>query len=77
MVPYDQPEAALVSHSCPSECTRMSTYSNCPGYDYPVGEEHPSDGLILCILFHTWFRAPKLEATFCRSCHRIIIDLSL
>lgn len=53
MVPYDQPEAALVSHGRAIELMRILTCpnSNFPGYDYSMGEGHPSDGLIGFIVF--------------------------
>ena len=53
MVPYDQPEAALVRRYRPSEQMRVLTCPNYPGYDYPMGEERSSDGLILSIVSST------------------------
>ena len=55
MVPYDQPEAALVSCYRPSECVGMLTCPNCPGYDNPMGEERPSERLIRCVVPRTRF----------------------
>ena len=49
MVPYDQPEAALVRRYPAFECVRMLICFGCPGYDHPMGEERSSDRLILSI----------------------------
>ena len=60
MVPYDQPEAALVGRHRPSKYVWRLTCHRYPGYDYPMGEEHSSDGLIGCIVSCTWLYAYKL-----------------
>jgi hypothetical protein len=46
MVPYDQPEAALVRRYRASEYTATLTRSNYPGYDYSMGQECSSGELI-------------------------------
>lgn len=46
MVPYDQPEAALVRRYRVSDCMKTLTRSAHPGHDYPMGQERPSDELI-------------------------------
>lgn len=50
MVPYDQPEAALVRCQRASECVEMLSCPTCLGYDYPMGQECPSGELIRCIV---------------------------
>ena len=50
MVPYDQPEAALVRRHRASGCMVMLTGFNRSGYDYPMGQERSSDELIRCIV---------------------------
>ena len=52
MVPYDQPEAALVRRCRVSESVEVLTCSAYLGHDYPVGQEHPLDELI-CISSYT------------------------
>jgi hypothetical protein len=46
MVPYDQPEAALVRRSRSSEPMKTLTCSVYPGHDYPMGQERPSGALM-------------------------------
>lgn len=53
MVPYDQPEAALVRRRCAPECAKMLTCSTCTGYDYPMDQEYSSDELIRYIASRT------------------------
>ena len=52
MVPYDQPEAALVRRHCAPEYVKMLTSLTCLGYDYPMGQEYSSGELIRCIVSH-------------------------
>jgi len=50
MVPYDQPEAALVRRCRAFECAKTLTRSTYPGHDYPMGQERSSGELIRCIV---------------------------
>ena len=53
MVPYDQPEAALVRRYHSFDCVRVLTCLDSSGYDHSMGEERSPDRLILCIVSGT------------------------
>ena len=59
MVPYDQPEAALVRTYHSFDCVKMLTCLDCPGYDHQMGGERSSDRLILCPVPYTYSVIPK------------------
>jgi hypothetical protein len=50
MVPYDQPEAALVRRHRASECVEMLTRPAWLGYDYPMDQEYSTGELIRCLV---------------------------
>ena len=49
MVPCDQHKAALVRPYRAFGYVWMLICLDCPGYDHQMGEERPSDRLILCV----------------------------
>ena len=66
MVPYDQPEAALVRCYPASKYAEMLTYPTCPGYDYPMGQECSSDELIRRTVSHVLHSVDTIDNT--RAC---------
>lgn len=56
MVPYDQPEAALVCRYRASRCVEMLTYSTYSGHDYPMGQEYPLELIVLSSSMYLIYR---------------------